>query len=95
MYSFHTVAATIIELGLDYHVGNEMRGLTSLLEEALEVFGGGNVTVLLEFLPNLSGGLSQHKRVSGKRPTGGSQHHSVGAQCLAPHYSLTTKEDKE
>lgn len=58
-----TIAAARVELGLDEHIGDEVGGLASLVEEAIEVGLRGDVAVLLELLANLRRRFSQHHAV--------------------------------
>lgn len=55
-----TIAAARVEFGLDEHVGDEVGGLASLVEEAIEVGLRGDVAVLLELLANLRRRFPQH-----------------------------------
>lgn len=81
----HTVTAAFVELGLYDHGGDEVRGLTCLLEEAGDFGGGGHVTILLEFLPQLGSRFPEHEGVAGESLARRSQHRSVCTQRFAPH----------
>lgn len=62
-----TVTAGGVEFGLDNGGGNEIRSLTSLSEESLDLGFGADVAVLLEFLPHLRRRLPQHQVVPCER----------------------------
>lgn len=59
-----TVTAAFIEFGLDNHGGNEMGSFACLVEESLNLRGGGHVTTLLKSLTNFFGWFLQHHCIS-------------------------------
>lgn len=59
-----TVTAAFIEFGLDNHGGNEMGSFACLVEESLNLRGGGHVTTLLKSLANFFGWFLQHHCIS-------------------------------
>uniref|UniRef100_J3M6D1 Uncharacterized protein n=1 Tax=Oryza brachyantha TaxID=4533 RepID=J3M6D1_ORYBR len=70
-------------LGLDDHVGDEVRGLAGVGERAGGLVGArGEAPVLLEAAPDLHGGLRQHQLVAGERPPRRPQHRPVSCQTL-------------
>jgi hypothetical protein len=70
-------------LGLDDHVGDEVRGLAGVGEGAGGLAGARReAPVLLEAAPDLHGGLRQHQPVAGERPPRRPQHRPVHRQAL-------------
>ncbi|KAB8099113.1 hypothetical protein EE612_028989 [Oryza sativa] len=70
-------------LGLDDHVGDEVRGLAGVGEGAGGLAGARReAPVLLEAAPDLHGGLRQHQPVASERPPRRPQHRPVRRQAL-------------
>ncbi|PON95943.1 hypothetical protein TorRG33x02_081910, partial [Trema orientale] len=61
-----TIAARLVEFGLDDHVGDEMRGLTRLFQQSLSLRLGRHLPILFKFLADFDSRLYQHEFVAGK-----------------------------